>query len=307
MKKLPTATVLTVLLIVVSEYILIVWTQNYGADQNVLSHVGFAGTIISIILAVIAILYSYYQTFAQQRDSASLAEQLRHLQTVTATLGESSRNNLQQEQELIAIRAQIQESLDAAKRTEVMVGGIHATVADLKARSDATEQALLPKAKEIAVAAAAVQAFDPPKTAGVIASRAGSNQLAIYLALCHASKNDMTLAQFQQLVHTASANWLKTHNKEASAAILSEWQEGVATGHVDLLDDLKIAQKTFVGEGSTRKLFITVIEAFREAVIDRRKQYLITAEEEASFILGVHAVEQQIVSMQSAAEAAAKI
>jgi hypothetical protein len=307
MKKPHTITVLAVLLIVVSEYVLIVWTQNYGADQNVLSHVGFAGTIISIILAVIAILYSYYQTFAQQRDSASLAEQLRHLQTVTTTLGESSRNNLQQEQELLAIRAQIQESLDAAKRTEAMVGGIHANVADLKARSYAAEQAPLPKAKEIAVAAAAEQAFDPPKTAAVLVSRAGSNQLAIYLALCHASKNDMTVRQFQHLVHTASANWLKTHNKEGSAAVLSEWQEGVATGHLDLLDDLKIARKKFVGEGSARQLFITVIEAFREAVIDRREQYLNTAEAESSLILGVHAVEQQIASLQTAAEAAAKI
>jgi hypothetical protein len=307
MKKLPTATVLTVLLIVVCEYVLIVWTQNYGADENVVSHVGFAGTIISIILAVIAILYSYYQTFAQQRDSASLAEQLRNLQIVSATLGESSKNNLQQEQELVAIRTQIQESLDAAKRTEAIVGGIHATVADLKSRSYAAEQATSADARDTAVAAAAEQAFDSDKTAAVIVQRASSTQLAIYIAICHAAKHEMSVREFAVLVHAASENWLKARNKEGSAAVLSEWTEGLANGHLDLLDDLRIAPKKWVGERPTRKNHITVIDAFRQAVIKQREHYSLTADHEANLIMGVHAIEQQIGLLQSGEDAVAKL
>ena len=68
------------------EYQLIMWTRDYGADKEVLSHVGFAGTIVSIVLAIIAIVYSYYQTFAQERDSATLAEQLRNLGSVSNAL-----------------------------------------------------------------------------------------------------------------------------------------------------------------------------------------------------------------------------
>lgn len=93
------------------EYVVMEWTRVYGSNQDVVSHVGFAGTIVSIVLAVIAIIYSYYQTFAQRKDSSLLALQLENLQSVAA--------NLQREGAgLTTVKDQIQQALDTSMRTE---------------------------------------------------------------------------------------------------------------------------------------------------------------------------------------------
>src|ERR1700739_2024082 len=81
---LPFTLVLAAVLLMLAEYVLIGWTQNYGADHDVLSHVGFAGTIVSMILGVVAIIYAFYQGFAQQRDAQALAGQLSDLRRVLA-------------------------------------------------------------------------------------------------------------------------------------------------------------------------------------------------------------------------------
>lgn len=47
-----------VALLLILEYVIFDWTYRFGADKVLLDHISFAGTIISIILAVVAIIYS---------------------------------------------------------------------------------------------------------------------------------------------------------------------------------------------------------------------------------------------------------
>jgi len=67
---------LVVLVVVVSEYVFLDKVFKYGANEGIVSYISFAGTIVSIILAVLAIVYSYYQNFSQQRDSNNIATQI---------------------------------------------------------------------------------------------------------------------------------------------------------------------------------------------------------------------------------------
>jgi hypothetical protein len=69
-------------LIILGQYVVTMWVYHYGADVQMVSYTGFAGTLVSIILAVLAIVYSYFQTFAQQRDSHDVAEQVTKLRQV---------------------------------------------------------------------------------------------------------------------------------------------------------------------------------------------------------------------------------
>jgi cell division protein FtsL len=76
--------ILILLFAMVSAYVFIEKVYRYGADTGIVSYVSFAGTIVSIILAVLAIVYSYYQNFSQQRDSSTIATQIDiRRQTVT--------------------------------------------------------------------------------------------------------------------------------------------------------------------------------------------------------------------------------
>ena len=49
------------MILLLSQYIIFQWTYNFGSDKNLLDHISFAGTIISIILAIVAIIYSFIQ------------------------------------------------------------------------------------------------------------------------------------------------------------------------------------------------------------------------------------------------------
>jgi hypothetical protein len=68
--------VLLILIIVIGEYVFLDKVFKYGADSAVLNYMSFAGTLVSIILAVLAIVYTYYQNFSQQRDSGNIASQI---------------------------------------------------------------------------------------------------------------------------------------------------------------------------------------------------------------------------------------
>jgi hypothetical protein len=67
---------LIIVALVIGEYVFIDKVFRYRSDQGVIGYVSFAGTIVSIILAVLAIVYSYYQNFAQKRDSSNIAAQV---------------------------------------------------------------------------------------------------------------------------------------------------------------------------------------------------------------------------------------
>lgn len=54
--------------------IVLLLTKHYGADEETVSYIGFAGTLISIILAVIAIIYSFYQSSVYDNSTRSLNE-----------------------------------------------------------------------------------------------------------------------------------------------------------------------------------------------------------------------------------------
>lgn len=81
-----------ILLLIVAglgQYVISGWVQDYGSNAQIVSYVSFAGTIVSIILAVLAIVYSYYQSFSQQRDSSNLAVQIDLLRNVVEEVRKS--------------------------------------------------------------------------------------------------------------------------------------------------------------------------------------------------------------------------
>lgn len=78
-------------LAMVFEFAVFLTVFKFGADTGVVNYMSFAATIVSIILAVLAIVYSYYQNFSQQHDSNTLATQIELLKSAVndTTLGKS--------------------------------------------------------------------------------------------------------------------------------------------------------------------------------------------------------------------------
>ncbi|NVM75942.1 hypothetical protein FHW83_001729 [Duganella sp. SG902] len=63
---------------------------EFADSQSVLNYISFAGTISSIILAVVAIIYSFVQGDSQQAMSGILARELENLKDVAGDLSEYS-------------------------------------------------------------------------------------------------------------------------------------------------------------------------------------------------------------------------
>ncbi|WP_324730260.1 hypothetical protein VO178_09570 [Lysinibacillus fusiformis] len=63
-----------------------IFTYQYSGNKNVISHWGFAGTIVSIILAVIAIGFTLFQTLSSDLSSAKIADSAKKIQDATNNL-----------------------------------------------------------------------------------------------------------------------------------------------------------------------------------------------------------------------------
>ncbi|KOS60585.1 hypothetical protein FJQ98_12060 [Lysinibacillus agricola] len=60
-----------------------IFTYQYSGDKNVISHWGFAGTIVSIILAVLAIIYTYYQSATTVDSTKRLEKSAKKVEKVS--------------------------------------------------------------------------------------------------------------------------------------------------------------------------------------------------------------------------------
>jgi hypothetical protein len=118
--------VLAISIVVLLQYVLTAWVNHFGSDTTVVSHVSFAGTLISIILAVLAIIYTYYQNFAQQRDSDSLALQIASMHQVLEEIRESGSTFGGLADRFAEIREKIDRSVSLTEQSREDVRGMRA-------------------------------------------------------------------------------------------------------------------------------------------------------------------------------------
>jgi hypothetical protein len=248
--------VLITLLLMLTEYVLIGWTQNYGADRDVLSHVGFAGTIVSMILGVVAIIYAFYQGFAQQRDSQALATQLSELRTVADGLRAAGSSISNSGAALQDLRETLQQTLQISRSTH-----------------DALESFKQHQSQPVPAVAAQVGGLTPPdhldldRLASHLVRRAAPSQtqLAIYEALCYAGEKTLTLREYATLVGEATEKRLTARGDANIAQSLGNWLDGIATGYQDVLFDAGLT-KTRPGPTAERRWVIEVTPEFARHV-----------------------------------------
>ncbi|WP_421924845.1 hypothetical protein [Lysinibacillus capsici] len=66
-----------------------IFTFQYSGDKDVISHWGFAGTIVSIILAVVAIGFTLYQSLSSEFSSSKIVESAEIISKVSEELNNS--------------------------------------------------------------------------------------------------------------------------------------------------------------------------------------------------------------------------
>lgn len=208
-----------------AQYIIAGWVEAYGDNREIVSHVSFAGTIVSIILAVLAIVYSYYQTFSQQRDSATLSAQLEAMGRVVEDI-RSSRHDLSAEVDRFAeLGGKIDRSIEIGEDARTAVQQVSSAIQELKTR-DASQVSQ----------ATTDSTIDTKAISHALVEDSTYLQLACFYALYFAIRDQLTTTETRnQIIRPA-------YVAKEKLPTLVEWVDGIWTGSFQSLVSLGLVK-----------------------------------------------------------------
>lgn len=112
-------------LLVLAQLLVTQWTVRAAGNRDVIDYISFAGTVVGMILAVLAIVYSYLANASQKNDADSIRSQVTSLNDAIARADISGNRFSDEVQRLQEIRDSLSvvastssESLETARRTE---------------------------------------------------------------------------------------------------------------------------------------------------------------------------------------------
>ncbi|KTS79041.1 hypothetical protein NS274_04110 [Pseudomonas oryzihabitans] len=115
-----------IFIVILLQFIIQAAAWLYGGNSGALNYISFAGTIVSIILAVLAIVYSFVQSISQQTSSEKISNQVEKLINVTNKI-ETSKEGLSDAVKHLSNMAQkLDESIAHQGQIKVQVDNIAA-------------------------------------------------------------------------------------------------------------------------------------------------------------------------------------
>lgn len=81
--------IFVIILVILSQFLLHQYASNVMNEIQVINYISFSGTIVSIILAILAIVYSFFQSITQQSNSDKIASNLESLTGVASSVNTS--------------------------------------------------------------------------------------------------------------------------------------------------------------------------------------------------------------------------
>lgn len=115
-----------IFIVVLLQFIIQVAAWLYGGNSGALNYISFAGTIVSIILAVLAIVYSFVQSISQQSSSEKISSQVEKLIGVTNNIEVSKEGLSDTIRSLSSMAQKIDESIAHQGQIKVQVDNIAA-------------------------------------------------------------------------------------------------------------------------------------------------------------------------------------
>ena len=93
LKKFKTSQwILVIIIMFLGQLLLHYYSSQVMSGSEVINYFSFAGTIVSIILAVLAIIYSFYQSFTQQNNVDLISREVGKLKKTSKDINKSSEN-----------------------------------------------------------------------------------------------------------------------------------------------------------------------------------------------------------------------
>jgi hypothetical protein len=169
--------ILLAVIFILGQYVITSWIHDYGHDEKVVSYVSFAGTLVSIILALLAIIYSYYQNFSQKRDSGTISAQIEILRATLLEMRNSQGSFSAEIEKLEEIGRKLDDNTTIVEASRGELKALQETVTSKFADSTASQPPAGPN--------------DLKETLSNLIAKASPPQIAIYAALLKGAKKNM--------------------------------------------------------------------------------------------------------------------
>lgn len=255
--------VLILLLAIAGQYIVTNWVVRYSADTSLTVAVSFAGTIVSIVLALLAIVYSYYQGFAQQRDAVTLSSQIALLKDTVQSVNAATEGLARDLGHFSDISEKVDRSISVGEESRASSEAVRTQLSDLstKLENAASRPTTSPPSADVT-----------KQVARNLASFADSQQRAMYVALKQGSQRHLTFDQVFQ-------NHVKRALEKKGFGSVTEQIHGFYNGLWYTLLDLRLLTVDLTGTsriGSMSPVFVSELERViaakpredREAILD---------------------------------------
>ncbi len=138
--------IMVIFIVILIQFIVQGSAWIYGTNNSALGYISFAGTIVSIILAVLAIVYSYVQSITQQNSSNTISKQVDKLINVADRVDESKNELSVSLGKLYDVSENIDKTLSEQEKIHSTVKTIDSKVETLG--KDVLEHLFLPQDKK---------------------------------------------------------------------------------------------------------------------------------------------------------------
>lgn len=115
----------TIIIVVLVQFLIQFSAWLYSGNVGALNYISFAGTLISIVLAVLAIIYSYVQSVSQANTTLNITKQVDSLIRATKNIDLSKAQLLNTLDQLAGISEKIDKSIGHQENIDGKVTEIH--------------------------------------------------------------------------------------------------------------------------------------------------------------------------------------
>ncbi|WP_312976726.1 hypothetical protein [Stutzerimonas nitrititolerans] len=121
-----------IFIIILTQFLVQFVAFIYAGNSSALGYISVSGTIVSIILALLAIIYSYYQSTSQSNSSSSLNSQIEKLIGIVDKIKTDKSDFGHELEQLAEIREKIDSSFSLQKVSHAQVRALSDTIDDLR-------------------------------------------------------------------------------------------------------------------------------------------------------------------------------
>lgn len=117
------------------------WVLNisyaFVSDQDVINYISFASTIASLLLAIIAIIYGFYQSDGQKKSASAIEYQLESMRMVQGTINNAASDLMGNVEKIVSATGALKSISDSVEGMHPKLTALETNISTIRDKQDA--------------------------------------------------------------------------------------------------------------------------------------------------------------------------